>query len=49
MNFRYITSEEEIQNLKTYKFNAIDDGLTYKYLYNPLSTYAQTLLPPWLA
>mmetsp|Transcript_32291 Transcript_32291/g.49444 ORF Transcript_32291/g.49444 Transcript_32291/m.49444 type:complete len:88 (+) Transcript_32291:37-300(+) len=47
-NAPYI-SEQQGQNLQSYKYQGGDEGLTYIYFYNPLSKWLVTHLPMWLA
>ena len=49
MKHQYITTEHEINNLKNYKFSGIDDGISYNYIFNPISESAQKYLPRWIA
>ena len=44
----YLT-EQDVENMKRYKYKGGDDGLMYKYFYNPAATWIVARLPDWLA
>ena len=41
--------EKAAKNLHLYKYNAVDEGICYKYLWNPLATKLVSHLPDWVA
>ena len=44
----YLT-EGDCENMKRYKYKGGDDGLVYRYFYNPVATRMVEYLPDWLA
>ena len=45
----YITSDKDKENLKLYKYNGIDGGLSYNYIFAPLCEKTLPFLPSYLA
>ena len=45
----YIANYEEKENIRRYKYDGRDDGLSYNYIFSPLCNKTLPYLPVYLA
>lgn len=49
MKYKYISPEYE-QNLKSYKYNGIDQSYLYNHVFSPIANFCVNhIVPEWLA